>query len=82
MGGLNAARGACTVILSIERFTVTWGGSVIDAIEAQLKRIGVTVPANAVSTLCKNIHHFADDFVVGKREKELRDELALCSKKE
>lgn len=79
MGGLDFARGVCTVVRSTEDFIGRFGGDSLAAIDRLLKNMGVTVPPNIISGLCKTIHLYVDDFAVGKRERELREELATCT---
>ncbi len=80
MGGLDFARGICTVVRSAENLVGRFGGNILSYIDSILKQRGIDVPPNVVSDLCKGIHQFADDLAVGKREQEIKDELSACQR--
>ncbi len=78
---LNALRGVCTPIRSVEGSLLWIAEPIIRKALELLKTQGfdlTNVDLHVISNICKNLHHYTDEFAVGKRERELKERLTQC----
>ncbi len=80
---LNALRGICTTVRSTEG-AVLWIAEPIirKGLEVTRDLTGIDFTGfdlHVLSRICVNIHHYTDEFAVGRRERELREKLGRCS---
>ncbi len=83
IGGLslNAMRGACTMLRSVEGPFVWLAEPAMRRALALLKSQGYDlgeIDLHVFSSICKNIHYYVDDFAVGQRERQVLEELKQC----
>lgn len=77
---LNALRGVCTTVRSVEG-SMSWiTEPVIRRALELLKSQGFDFgdDVHIIASVCQHLHEYTDDFAVGRRERELRDKLAQC----
>jgi len=77
---LNALHGVCTTVRSVEG-SMTWiTEPIIKKVLELLKSQGLDFgdDIHIMASLCANLHHYTDEFAVGKRERELKEKLAQC----
>lgn len=77
---LNALRGVCTPIRSVEG-SVRWiTEPVIKKALELLKSQGYDFgdDVHIFASVCENLHYYTDEFAVGKRERELKEKIAGC----
>ena len=80
---LNSLRGACTVVRSVEGTFMSLAEPVIrKALEVLKDQGGIDLTdadLHVISSICENLHHYTDEFAVGRRERELKERLAQCN---